>query len=84
MLSSMLPIQSESNRNTNKYLQISIIGRPDAILTVPTRAKTTGNAKLLITNPIVMKIDSSKHGVVPDSEFSIVRLAIKVGTTDKT
>lgn len=54
------------------------------ILTVPTRAKTMGNAKLLITNPIVMKIDSSKQGVVPDSEFSIVRLAINVGTTDKT
>lgn len=54
------------------------------ILTVPTRAKTMGNAKLLITNPIVIKMESSKHGVVPDSVFCIVLLASNVGTTDKT
>lgn len=52
-------------------------------LTTAALARTIGRPKLLITNPIVTNIDSSKHGVEPDNELTIERLANNVGQMDK-
>lgn len=54
------------------------------ILTTSARAKTIGNPKLHTMSPIVKKIDNSKHGVVPDNELCMDRLATNVGITDNT
>lgn len=46
------------------------------------RAKTTGNAKALMTNPIVKKIDTSWHAFDPLwNELVVRRRDIKVGTS---
>lgn len=43
-----------------------------------------GSAKLLITKPIVRKMDSSRHGLVPPVMLCCERLARNVGITDST
>lgn len=51
-------------------------------LTVPVRASTIGNAKLLITKPIVKKIDSSWHGLLPENESCVNRRDAMVGNIE--
>lgn len=50
-----------------------------SILTISVLAKTIGKAKLLNRNPIVKKIDNSRHEFVPSDDCCIYRLAIIVG-----
>lgn len=52
-------------------------------LTVSARASTIGNAKLLITKPIVKKIDSSWLELVPEKLSAVKRRAAIVGNIDK-
>lgn len=52
-------------------------------LTTSALAKTIGKAKLLITKPIVRKIDNSKQGLDPDKLLFIDRFANNVGNIEK-
>lgn len=52
-------------------------------LTTDERAKTIGNANALITNPIVMKMDTSVQEFPPlEYEFCAYRRDINVGITE--
>lgn len=50
-------------------------------LTMSARAKTIGNPKLLIMNPIVMNMDRSTYDG-PNNALCIDRLMISVGITE--
>ena len=52
------------------------------MITASVRANTIGSANALMTKPIVMKMDSSRQGLVPENESWENLRANIVGNTD--